>query len=158
MKLILNQILDDKSFQEGIAWQRRTFIEKEVLVKTGEESISLFFIEAGTVRVSGQVKLEQNKHVQPGFCDLNEGDVFGEISLHVIQKRTATVKALTDGSLVEINGALLNSYFDKHPEQGYRFYQHLFGILIERMKNANQRVENLLAWGLKVHGIEQHLQ
>jgi CRP/FNR family transcriptional regulator, cyclic AMP receptor protein len=157
MKLILKQILDDPSFQEGLAWHRRYFSEKDVIVKEGEDGATLFYIETGSVRVSGRVLLENNKSVQPGFCDLVEGQIFGEICLHEIHKRTASVTAVTASSLIEINGAELNAYFDAHPEQGFYFYQQLFSVMIERMKNANQRVENLLAWGLKVHEIEQYL-
>ncbi|MDO9239425.1 MAG: cyclic nucleotide-binding domain-containing protein, partial [Methylicorpusculum sp.] len=82
---------------------------------------------------------------------------FGEICLLEFLPRIATVTALTDGYAIEVNGKLLNAYFEKKPEPGYRFYKQLFAIFIERINRANQRVENLLAWGLKAHGIDQHL-
>ncbi len=154
---ILRQILDDPAFQESAAWRRRDFYEKDVIVRAGDEGATLYYIEAGRLRVTGQVELNGDKRVQPGFLDLQSGDVFGEMCLNATHQRTATVTAIADGCVLEIDGARLNAYFDTHPLQGYRFYKKLFEILMSRMKSANSRIENLLAWGLKAHGIERHL-
>lgn len=154
---VLNEILNDPSFQKGIAWRRQRFEDNEILVREGDDGTTLFYIEEGSLRVTGHINLDQNRRVQPGFCDLHAGDIFGEICLNETHRRTATVTAISDGCVVEIDGDKLNAYFDEYPMQGYLFYKKLFGILIERMKSANHRIENLLAWGLKAHGIEQHL-
>ena len=153
----LKEILSDPTFQEGNAWRRQLFHDKDIIVKAGDIGDSLFFIEEGDLRVMGYVELENNRHVKPGYSDLHQGDIFGETCLKGKYKRTATVTAISDGHLLKIDGEKLNLYFDEHPNQGYIFYKTLFSILIDRMKNANLRVENLLAWGLKVHGIEKHL-
>ncbi|GAB4268405.1 MAG: hypothetical protein Kow0065_18820 [Methylomicrobium sp.] len=157
MKHILNEVLADPDFQEGVAWFRHTFKANETIVNEGDIANTLFVVEKGNLRVLGHVGLEQNKQLKAGFCELKEGDLFGEICLHEIHRRTATVTAITDVEVLEIVGEQLNDFFESHPELGYRFYRKLFEIFTERMKNANKRIENLLAWGLKVHGIEQHL-
>ncbi len=46
---------------------------------------------------------------------------------------------------------------ERHPDVGYAFLKTLFYVLSERLGKANQRVEHLFAWGLKVHGIDKHL-
>lgn len=153
----LYEILSDPSFKEGIAWRRQRFHNNEVIVREGDDGATLFYVEEGSLRVTGHIDLDQNRRVQPGFCDLHTGDIFGEICLHENHRRTATVTAISDGCVLEVNGHKLNAYFEAHPMQGYRFYRQLFAILIGRMKSANHRIENLLAWGLKAHGIEQHL-
>ncbi|MGR9044013.1 MAG: Crp/Fnr family transcriptional regulator [Gammaproteobacteria bacterium] len=157
MDQILNEILNDPSFQEGIAWRRLRFRTHDLLVREGDNGTTMFYIEEGSLRVTGHVELDQNRRVRPGFCDLHVGDVFGEICLHETHRRTATVTAISDGCVLEINGQKLNDYFDEHPQQGYLFYRQLFAVLIDRMKSANHRIENLLAWGMKAHGIEQYL-
>ena len=58
---------------------------------------------------------------------------------------------------VEIDGEQLSRYLDAHPEIGYRVLKTLFAIVIERLSSANRRIEYLLGWGLKAHGIEKHL-
>ncbi len=157
MKDILKDILADPHFPEDLAWKRRCFYKNEVIVEEGDEGGSLFIVEEGKLRVSGNIELEEKKHIQAGIWELKENDVFGEIALYTSQSRTASVKAITDGCLVEINGKSLGAYLDEHPESGYLFYKKLFEVIIERLNRANHRVSDLFAWGLKVHDIEKHL-
>lgn len=157
MNNILRDILDDPQFSEGAAWQRRCFTNNDMIVEEGQDGGSLFFIEEGQLRVSGNIELEQDKHIQPGIWELGSGEIFGEIALYESQIRTASVRAVSDGCLVEINGEKLGVYLDAHPSLGYLFYKDLFEILISRLNRANHRVNDLFAWGLKVHGIERHL-
>jgi len=157
MNNILGDILGDPHFPEGSAWKRRSFSNNDIIVEEGQEGGSLFFIEEGQLRVTGNVELEENKHIQPGIWELSAGEIFGEIALYESQLRTASVRATSKGNLVEINGDKLGIYLDAHPSLGYLFYKDLFEILISRLNRANHRVNDLFAWGLKVHGIEQDL-
>ncbi len=157
MNNILKDILDDPHFSEGSAWKRRCFRHNEIIVEEGQDGGSLFYIEEGQLRVAGNIELEEHKHIQPGIWELEKGEIFGEIALYESQLRTASVRATSDGCLVEIDGEKLGIYLDAHPSLGYLFYKDLFEILIGRLSRANHRVNDLFAWGLKVHGIEQHL-
>ena len=157
MNNTLMDILDDPRFQEGSAWKRRNFHNNEFIVEEGQEGGSLFFIEKGKLRVAGNIELEEQKRIQPGIWELEKGEIFGEIALYESQLRTASVRAISDGCLVEINGEKLGIYLDAHPSLGYLFYKDLFEILISRLNRANHRVNDLFAWGLKAHGIEPHL-
>ena len=157
MNNTIRDILNDPHFPEGAAWKKRSFHNNDVIVEEGQDGGSLFFVEEGQLRVAGNIELEEHKHIQPGIWELEAGEVFGEIALYESQIRTATVRATSDGSLVEINGEKLAIYLDANPSIGYLFYKDLFEILINRLNRANHRVNDLFAWGLKVHGIEQHL-
>ncbi len=157
MNNILKDILNDPHFPERSAWKRREFHNNDIIVEEGQEGGSLFYIEQGSLRVAGNIELEQDKRIQPGIWELKAGDIFGEIALYESQLRTASVRATSDGCLVEINGERLGVYLDAHPSQGYLFYKDLFEILISRLNRANHRVNDLFAWGLKAHGIKQHL-
>ncbi len=157
MNNILKDILGDPQFPEGAAWKRLCFSNNDVIVEEGQEGGSLFFIEEGQLRVSGNIELEEDKRIQPGIWELGAGEIFGEIALYESQLRTASVRAVSEGCLLEINGEKLGVYLDAHPSLGYLFYKDLFEILISRLNRANHRVNDLFAWGLKVHGIERHL-
>ncbi|HEY8094663.1 MAG TPA: cyclic nucleotide-binding domain-containing protein, partial [Methylobacter sp.] len=110
----------------------------------------LFFIESGQLRVSVDVELEDSRNAKPGIGDLGKGDIFGDTCLHESGGvRTATVIAITDGCLLEINGERLGAYLDAHPLKGYVFYKQLFEILFNRLSHGNRRIQYLLAWGLK---------
>lgn len=157
MKTILQDIMDDPQFPEGSAWQRKCFENNEIVVEQGEEGGSLFFIEKGKLRVAGNITLEDDRTIQAGIWELQEGDIFGELALSQTQLRTASVRAVSETCVLEINGEKLGIYLDAHPVFGYLFYKELFGVLIGRLNRANARVNDLFAWGLKVHDIEKHL-
>ncbi len=149
MEKIINEIINDPCFMEGAAWDRRNFYANATIVKEGDVGKSLFFIESGQLRVSVDVELEERRSAKPGIGDLSKGDLFGDTCLHESGVRTATVIAITDGCLLEINGERLGAYLDAHPLKGYVFYKQLFEILFNRLNNGNRRIQYLLAWGLK---------
>ena len=154
---MLKEIIADPNFPEDVAWTRRGFAVNQIIVREGDLGHSLYLIEEGELRVTGRVELEDSRLVHPGICDLQKGDLFGELCLFDSSQRTASVIAVTDGELLEIEGRLLSTYLDKHPVHGYQLLRELFITLINRLGRANQRVEHLFAWGLKAHGIDQHL-
>ncbi len=149
MENLINQIIDDPTFIKGIAWNRWNFYANETIIKEGDVGKSLFFVESGQLRVSVHVELEERRNLKTGLGDLGKGDLFGDTCLHKSSIRTASVIAITDGCLLEINGEKLGRYLDEHPTKGYIFYKKLFEILFNRLSNGNRRIEYLLAWGLK---------
>ena len=157
MKKIIEDIIISPSFPEGSAWNRLNYHANEIIINEGEVGSSLFFVESGLLRVTGNVEIKQNCHIQPGIWELGAGDIFGETCLFEPQERMASVKGVKAGSVLEINGEKLREYFNEHPEQGYLFLKEVFITLVERLKKANHRVEELFAWGLKVYEIEKEL-
>ncbi|MFI3156005.1 MAG: cyclic nucleotide-binding domain-containing protein [Methylococcaceae bacterium] len=149
MENLINEIINDPKFIKGIAWNRWSFYANETIIKEGDVGKSLFFVENGQLRVSVQVELEERRNIKTGLGDLGKGDLFGDTCLHKSSVRTASVIAITDGCLLEINGEKLGAYLDAHPNKGYLFYKKLFEILFSRLNNGNRRIEYLLAWGLK---------
>ncbi len=157
MKKQIDNIISDPAFQENVAWKRRRFESDQFIIREGEEGNTLFFVEQGKLRVNMQVTIEERNKIQQGLTDLRAGDIFGEICLHGSYLRTASVKAISDGTLLEINGEQLNRYLDKNPQTGYLFFKSLFEIFIKRLDLANNRIGSLFVWGLKAHGIDKHL-
>lgn len=153
----MERIIDDPVFQEGVAWKRRQFDANEIIVSKGELGESFFFVQEGELRVTIHVPVEERRNIQAGVNDLKEGDFFGEVSLFESRVRTATVTGITDGLLLEFDGQMLGSYLDEHPLQGYLFMKVLFETMINRMTSGIHRIESLMAWGLKAHGISKHL-
>jgi len=154
---VLNRVIQQPDFPEGEFWHiERVSTDKEIIAQ-GEQSTTFYMILKGKVRVMGRVMLDGDKKVSPGVCDLGENEVFGELVLFDQAPRSATVKALEATELVAIDSAALKRYFDINQEHGYEFLRELTGVLVERLRHSNEKVFSLLAWGLKAHGIEQHL-
>lgn len=154
---ILENIFSDPRLSECVVWKRQHFRVNETIVRKGEEGRSFYVVEEGRLRVTGSIELDGELLVQPEFCNLEKGDIFGETCLYKVHNRSATVTAITDGCVLEIDGKRLSIYLDDHPIEGYLFLKELFNTLIDRQGRANQRIENLFAWGLKTDGIQKHL-
>ncbi len=153
---MLSILRDQALVTAGIA-NSGTYAVNDTIVSEGRDDRRLYLIEKGSVRVSGRVALGDGRHIQPGLCDLGVGEVFGELSLFDIGSRSASVTALEDVELLEFNALALEDYFDQYPEQGYAVLKKLLNILSGRLRQTDRRWEQLFAWGLKEHGIDQHL-
>lgn len=129
----------------------------ERIIRQGDHDRYLYVLQSGKVRVSARVGIEGERHIQPGLVDLGPGAVFGELNLFEAGTRSASVVAIEEGCLLRIDAARLVDFLDQHPDLGYQLLRHFFLVLDERLRKADQRVEQLMAWGLKAHGIEQHL-
>lgn len=157
MSSTIRDITGARDFPEGTGWIRRLFKRSEVLIREGDRDGCLYIVESGCLRVTGSIELEGRRFIQPGICDLGPGDLFGELCLFDNQPRSASVVAISDGELLEISAPHLQEWMDAHPESGYGVLKELFDIQIKRLRRANRRVQDLLAWGLKAHGIDEHL-
>lgn len=62
--------------------------------------------------------------------------IVGEMAALDPEPRSATVKALTDGRLLEIGNALLQRYIDDNPVVGHAVIR----LLCQRLRDANQRL------------------
>lgn len=154
---VLPELLARPDFQRAVDWRRRPFAAGEVIVQEGQLDRSLFLLEEGSADVVCDVWLEDARHIRPGIWVLGPGDLFGEMVLFDQGPRAASVVARTPGRVVAIDAESLRAFLDGHPELGYRLLQELFGLLTERLRRANQRLESVFAWGLRAHGIDRHI-
>lgn len=157
MKNMIREILDTPGFCEGEHWRWREVPAGEIVFREGEPGQTLCLVVEGAVRISGGLALDDGRQIRPGVCDLGEGAVFGELVLFGDGMRTATVSAIRDTRLIEIDGEALLAFFDAHPELGYRAMRRFMEIAVERLRLTNRKLMSVLAWGLRVHDIEQHL-
>ncbi len=153
---MLSILRDQTLVTAGIA-KGKTYLVNDTIVSEGRVDRCLYLIQKGSARVSGRVALADGRHIQPGLCDLGPGEVFGELSLFDAGSRSASVIALENADVLEFDALALGSYLDQHPEKGYIVLKALLKILSVRLRQTDRRWEQLFAWGLKEHGIDQHL-
>jgi CRP-like cAMP-binding protein len=154
---VVPELLTRPDFQQTVEWRRTPFGEGEVLVAEGQHDRFLYLIEDGSAEVFCDVWLEDGRHIRPGIWVLGPGELFGELVLFDPRPRAASVIARTPGRLVAINAEQLHAFLDANPEIGYRLLKELFGLLTERLRRANQRLETIFAWGLRAHGIDRYI-
>lgn len=153
----LHELIRTADFPEGSAWTRRRFEAGQAILTEGQLSRAIYLIESGEVCVTTRVILEQGRQIQPGIAELGPGEVFGELTLLGHESCSATVKAMSEVSVIEFNSEALRVYLDDNPDHGSRVFKSLFQTLVERLTKANRRTGHLMAWGLRAHGIEEHL-
>lgn len=106
--------------------------ENEVLLREGEKSDSMYWVQKGQLIVS---KRRQNEEVILGH--IFEGELVGEISFLDQEARSATVKALNDCDLIEIPRETIEGIFKSQP----KWLEILVMTLAERLRKANARIK-----------------
>ena len=104
----------------------------DYLMREGEEGDAMYYLEKGTL---GIYKRKGDREGQIGT--VYKGEVVGEMSFLDSQKRSATVKAVTDCELLEIPHEKFIAFFNKLP----KWYQALINTLLDRLRKANSRIK-----------------
>lgn len=157
MVSVLNALLENPEFLEGRHWRKQSFAANEVVFSEGDGGHDIFLILGGAVRVVGSVDLDEQRRIRPGFSELGQGELFGELALFDDAPRSATVVTTTESELAVIDGKALLDFLDGHPQIGYPIFKELISILVVRLRRANQKIFSLFAWGIKSRGIDEHL-
>lgn len=157
MSSLLFGLLENPEFPEGEYWRRRHVGANTVVFHEGERGREIYLILSGSVRIVGNVDLDEQRRIKPGFSELSQGELFGELAMFDDEPRSASVVTVTDVELAVMDGVALLQFLDAHPQIGYPIVKELISTLVMRLRKANQRIFSLFAWGLKSRGIDEHL-
>ncbi len=91
--------------------RERRFAAGETIVREGDRGSSMFVVESGRLGVSAHGSVGQSQKL----AVLEPGSAFGEVSLLTGDPRTATVRALTEATLLEIDKATLSPILRENP-------------------------------------------
>jgi len=110
------------------------FGEGETVVREGDATSSMFLIASGRAAVSVHGNVADSR----GVAVLEAGSAFGEISLLTGEPRLATVRSLSESSLVEIDKDTLAPILRSNPS----LVAKLDRIILERRQHtADRRAE-----------------
>lgn len=157
MSSILKELLKAEEFKQAHACDQVTYKSGECIILEGEESLDVYYIEKGHVRINKRVVLHDGRQIQSGFSKLGPGDTFGELNLFDGSPRSASVLANEDVKLLRINREVLLNYLDTHPEKGYHLYKYWLQKMANNLRLSNDRNSHLFAWGLNQYGIDEDL-
>jgi len=130
--------------------QVKKFSEDDVIFYEGEVGDSIYLLLDGQVEINQALTLQLSK----GDYDTREKaiinlssemfPVFGEMSLlGADDKRTATVKALTNCSMAVVMKEDLFSICESDPSLGYQVMKNVADIITDNLVKANQNVLKL---------------
>jgi CRP-like cAMP-binding protein len=106
----------------------------DVLMKEGDTSNSMYWVQAGTMRLY--------KKKGTGFIELgivHSGEVVGEMSFLDNQPRSASVEALQHCDIVEIPRGKFDEFLAQQPS----WMKSLVQTLVKRLRTTNNRVREL---------------
>jgi PAS domain S-box-containing protein len=119
---MLGEILKNPDFQEYIS----SFYKGQILFFEGDDTQDLFILISGELDV-----LKGNNKIAEV---VKSGEMFGEMSFLMGAKRTATVKARSEGQLVRIPKHEINTFLAKFPDTARSITQ----MLARRLDETSQ--------------------
>ena len=111
----------------------------------------MFFIRSGAILVSKKVsgRIEQILNRFESGASFGEMSVFGDEA-----KRTATIQAEIETSLLALDRESLNQFIEANPRDAARFFQEMARVLIRRLLQSSQLVAEVTRWGLEATGLD----
>ncbi len=96
-----------------LALEAETFTVEasQVIIRQGDRSGAMFIVEEGRLRM-----WEERGEGQRNLAFLRKGDLFGELSIARNQPRRATVEALTECRLIQLNETTFGKLYARFPE------------------------------------------
>ncbi len=126
--IVMKTDRDEKTVPQGFLSQKELILKSgDVVFNEGEKSNHLYYIVNGSYEISVKGVV---------LAELNPSDVFlGEMSFLLNNKRVATVKAKTEGKLVEITKNSFINILKKYPHYGV----FLSKLLAKRLEASNNK-------------------
>lgn len=115
--------------------------DQDVLLQ-GQHCASLFVVQQGLLHVR---RLAKGHHVLLGR--LEPGSVFGEVSLFDPGPTSASVRALSDGTLLAIRREHLDAFAATRPAAAVLIFNGILSEMAKRLRHADEQLIDSIVWG-----------
>lgn len=112
--------------------EQLTLRPEEFLMREGEESANMYYLQSGTLAV---YKRKGGAEHQIGT--IYSGELVGEISFLDKKPRSASVKAIQECSLIVVPVDKFQRFLNEQPA----WYKALIDTLLDRLRRANTRIK-----------------
>ena len=109
--------------------------ENEQILTENDPGSTIYFVINGNIDVT---KNEDGKDVY--ICSLGTGEFFGEAGLFKSMKRTATIRASGESSILKIDRESFVSYIKTNPSSGIKILMLIIYSLLKKLKTLNQEL------------------
>lgn len=120
-----------KSFKE------ETYHKDNIIIHEGDDSQTLYIIVSGSVEA---VKKTSQHQTQYSLNQMSTGESFGEVSLLDKQKRSASIRALSEVRLLILEKKALLKIKKNHPEIYTIFMENLSERIATRLRQTNETI------------------
>ena len=116
-----------------------SFAEGEILIRQGDESSDIFFIESGEVGIEIEPVLGQTVVLR----QMGPGTAIGEAAFYLGKRRSASVKALAPTTAYKLSRHALDEMAEAHPAAAVAFHEFMNRHLAERLRDSNNLIAAL---------------
>lgn len=120
-------------------WEKKYYGINEYLIRQGEDSNSLFFIEKGTVDVFLELPDKETIHLRT----IKDGNILGEMGFFLGYSRISSVVANTYTIAYVIEKEKFEKLKDENPQLATDFEEFLVRKLALRLLSSNQTIQAL---------------
>ena len=117
---------------------RITVKEGKDLIVKGEPSVDLYIVTSGSFKVYDDTLGEDFVH-----AILDKGAVFGEMSFIDGTPRSASVKAISDGTLLKMGRKEFDNLLASNPDTAMLFIFTLARVITGRLRDVNLALRNM---------------
>jgi CRP-like cAMP-binding protein len=111
-----------------------------VIFKEGDSGDFIGFVVSGKLEVKKQTEFKGNQLI---IALLSSGALVGELSIFDQHKRSATVEAVEDTTMLILRNKSLDSLIQQHPYTGIKLLKGLIRILALRVRKATERLTTI---------------
>lgn len=131
----------DNAQIEQLAGQFRAveFESGEMLVTEGVRGENLSVLVNGKVEIYLPQNSERFSEIK--LAEMGPGELFGEYSFVDMRPASASVKAITDGRVLQIDYNDLYKILDADDSIARRFYENLLLVLIDRLRADDRELD-----------------
>jgi len=122
--------------------ERISFRKGDELLREGQANGSLFLVVDGLLHV---LRATPEREVLLGR--LEEGSCFGEVSLLDPGPASATIRAATDGTVVELRRERLRSFSEQRPQAAIALMVAIATQMAQQLRKVDQRLVDSIVWG-----------
>jgi len=130
---LFSELSEEHRARLAMGARERRFGPTEIVVREGDAGSSMFLVVSGRVAVSVHGGTGESRRL----TILEPGAAFGEISLLTGDPRTATVRAMTETTLLEIEKETLAPILQDHPS----LVESLERSMQERRRGTTEALE-----------------
>jgi CRP-like cAMP-binding protein len=111
-----------------------------VIFKEGDSGDFIGFVVSGKLEVKKQTEFKGNQLI---IALLSSGALVGELSIFDQHKRSATVEAVEDTTMLILRNKALDALIQQHPYTGIKLLKGLIRILSLRLRKATERLTTI---------------
>jgi CRP-like cAMP-binding protein len=139
----LKSLLDDPQFIADVPYAVENYVAGEVILEENDEGRDFYLITLGRVNIKTYIEDKVGSQ-RTGLAKLDEGEMFGELSMFDGEPRSAQVTADSDCKVIHFDGPKMIQYMEAHPEKGYFILRDMLFRLVAHMRQNTIRTKTVL--------------